>query len=118
MSAAIKKMLAEREAVKERRRIRVAVENSPKKIEEIAAAMKMVDLAQPFIDEHATDLTKWKPSQLLRIGYCTLATSDSSKSALQFVERHLGIARERYMAGLDPNPFSPTLSPLPEPPAE
>lgn len=105
MSAAIKKMLADKARMEEAERIALAVENSPKRLEEQEAAMKMVDLAQPFIDEHATDPTKWPPSALLRIGYYVIATGNKPKGALDFVVRHLEIARKRYKAGLDPNPF-------------
>jgi hypothetical protein len=105
VSEGIKRMLAEREALAERERVSSALEDSPKKLLESEAAMKMVDLAQPFIDGISPDPTKWLPSSLLRIGYCVISTGDNPETALDFVERHLDIARERYKAGLDPNPF-------------
>ena len=105
MTAGIKKMLAERAAREERERVFVATENSPKKILEEEGAMRMIDLAQPFIDGLHGDETKFSPSSLLRIGYCVISTSEHPENALDFVGRHLDIARERYKAGLDPNPF-------------
>lgn len=107
MSAGIKRMLAEKAQLAEQDRVGIALGNTPKKLLEVEAAMKMIDLAQPFIDEYATDPTKWNPSALLRIGYCVIGTGEHPKDALAFVEAHLTIARKRYLAGKDPNPFGP-----------
>lgn len=105
MSDGIKRMLREREERAEAERLQAAMLNSGTALREEEAAMKMIDLAQPFIDEHATDPTKFTPSAKLRIGYCLIGTSAHPERALDFVERNLDIARARYKAGLDPNPF-------------
>lgn len=98
-------MLAERKALEEEAELKLRLADSHSVRSEIEAVDRMLEIAAPFIDEHATDPTKWKPSSLLRIGYCMIATSTHPDSALDFVRRHLDKARARFRAGLDPNPF-------------
>lgn len=66
-----------------------------------------IDRAKPFLDEGWSS-DDWAPSALLRIGYCTLLTTDAPDAvelAESFANRHLEEARRRYAAGFLANPF-------------
>lgn len=80
MSAAIKKMLAERAA-----RARATAGHSNWFGEGVAA----IRAAAPRLDAGFDSKTKWKPSEVLLIGYCILATSARPEGADELLREGL-----------------------------
>lgn len=48
----------------------------------------------------------WKPSELMTIGYCILATSLNPEKAAPWLDDLLNDARDRFRRGEDANPFA------------
>jgi hypothetical protein len=71
MSAAIKKMLAER-AARERPLAAPTWFND---------GVRLIKEAAPKLDAGFNSTTKWKPSEVLLLGFCVLATSERPDGA-------------------------------------
>lgn len=79
-----------------------------------AKIMAQIAKAKPHIDASHTDMTRLKPSDVLRFGFVSMAASKYQgrgsptplSIAIDFVESNLAEARRRHRAGLDPNPFA------------
>lgn len=65
----------------------------------LAEAMIRIDRAAPFIDAKF-DGKGWKPSELLRIGWCALATGRRPSAADEYLDDQLEAARQRFREGL------------------
>lgn len=70
------------------------------------AAIAAIHRAAPFMDATWSG-AGWKPSEMLRVGYCVLATGRHPDQAEAFLFDMLKAARQRWRAGLPANPFAP-----------
>lgn len=102
MSEGIKKMLAERAALTKKPETQVIS----------GELFQMIDKAAPFMDE-GTPPNEWRASDKLKIAFClgTTGTTGFKKSTV-FVLKMLQRARERWVAGLHPNPWTKEPQPL------
>lgn len=104
MTASIKRMLAEREAVE-------AAKRPPPRLPDPALddLLATIARAKPFIDADC-DPGTWPPSTRLTVWFFVLATSpnipDAEQSALRWAHKMLDRARRRWLRGLPANPFS------------
>ncbi len=99
VTAAIKRMLAERKAL--------LAPPTERKYDPYRHLLEMIDKAAPFMDEGSPS-SKWKPSEMLKIAYFIMATGpahDGQTQGANFVLKMLDIARERWIAGRHPNPW-------------
>ena len=116
MTDSIKRMLADRAALKAAARpteyrieqgFERGVYRRTKHDDLVDEVFQMIDRAAPFMDDGCGP-REWPPSVKLKIVYCILVTSDRAKPrrALQWVLRMLDRARELWVNGLHPNPWS------------
>lgn len=106
MTAAIKRMLAERAKLEADRAANAKLERKWERLSNEMLAM--VDKAAPFIDE-GCDPTKWPPSAKLKLTYFIAATSPypgGEKRALLFVLKMLERGRRLWIEGLHPDPWA------------
>lgn len=68
---------------------------------------EQIDRATPHLDKFWNG-KDWKPSELLLIAYCIMATGPNGDDpAERFLVNALNAARSLYREGKDPNPFGP-----------
>lgn len=112
MSEGIKRMLAERAAL-----AADLAAPAPRTYDDALRDMlALIDKAAPYIDEGSPS-HRWRPSELIKLAYFAIATSDyrgARKRAVNFVTLHLHRARELWLAGYHPDPFSSPPRPRPK----
>ncbi len=74
-------------------------------LDEWSQVKALVENAAPYLDAVADDLTKWKPSTLIRIGYHIIASGTKPELAAPYVNDMIEEARNRYAAGFYADPF-------------
>lgn len=103
MTAAIKRMLAERALLEKKSEAGRGWENL------VTDLFEMIDAAAPFMDEHLK-AGSWPPSVLLKIAYLSVATGPTAnkqkvRAAFTFVSDMLERSRQMMTAGYVANPF-------------
>ncbi len=67
--------------------------------------MDAFERMKPFVDD-GWGGDGWRPSELLRIGYCMVASGPEPKRANAWATMMLTKARQRFREGHSANPFS------------